>query len=82
MEALNQYIDYIRRFDIRRKVLKPAVNLGLVISTALFIYNTLKIITNTEGPITVVLRYSLVILWIQTSRLRSKDANLTRFVLQ
>jgi signal peptidase len=56
--AGNKYRPKRCLLDIR-KVLKPVINLGLVISTALFIYNTLKIITNTEGPITVVLSDSM-----------------------
>ena len=57
MNIITDTVNEIRKMRFR-KLLLQGLNFGMIVCSALMIWKTLMIVTNTESPVVVVLRYS------------------------
>ena len=56
MNIITDTVNEIRKMRFR-KLLLQGLNFGMIVCSALMIWKTLMIVTNTESPVVVVLRY-------------------------
>ena len=63
MNIITDTVNEIRKMRFR-KLLLQGLNFGMIVCSALMIWKTLMIVTNTESPVVVVLRYSSILVLI------------------